>query len=120
MYAAHRVIFFLAHGRQPKEIDHRDGIVSNNRPSNLREGTHAQNGMNRKIHKNSSTGFTGVSWDKGAKKWSAKISKSGKRKHLGYFSDIQDAITAREAAEKKYFGEYSRQASIAASMEEGS
>lgn len=50
----------------------------------------------------------GVSFYSKSQKWRAQIKISGEAIYLGSFSDIQDAIAAREAAEIKYFGEYRR------------
>lgn len=54
------------------------------------------------------SGHKGACWDKKCKKWAAPIMVDGRNIYLGLFSDIQDAIAAREAAEIKYFGEYRR------------
>jgi hypothetical protein len=49
------------------------------------------------IQKNSSSGFVGVNWCSPAKKWRAWIPGviAGTKKHLGYFSNKEDAIFAR-------------------------
>jgi hypothetical protein len=43
-----------------------------------------------------------VCWKKRVSKWLASISINGKRKHLGYFKDIDDAIEARKNANIEY------------------
>jgi hypothetical protein len=63
--------------------------------------------MNRTMHSNNTSGVIGVAWNIKVNKWRVKI----KSKHIGYFDDLEDAREARKAAEVKYFGEYSRDAS---------
>ena len=66
----------------------------------------------RVIRKNCSSGYRGVSWSKGRKKWHAQIqtNKSGKREafHLGYFVEVIEAAKAYNAAAKQLFGEKAR------------
>lgn len=52
--------------------------------------------------KNNSSGCKGVSWNKGHKKWQAYIGIHGRTIKLGYFENIEDAITARKNAEEEY------------------
>ncbi|OLU44523.1 hypothetical protein [Faecalibaculum rodentium] len=49
---------------------------------------------------NNTSGQNGVSWKEKDKRWEASISYHGKRMYLGYFEDLDDAITARKAAER--------------------
>jgi len=49
------------------------------------------------------SGVKGVTWDKQTGKWRALIEFQGKRKSLGRFENIADAIQARKNAEEKYF-----------------
>lgn len=51
----------------------------------------------RKISTNTS-GFTGVSFYARKNKYIAYLQRDGKRKHLGYFASIDDAINARKEA----------------------
>lgn len=51
------------------------------------------------------SGVVGINWDKSRGKWQASIRFKGHKYNLGRFDNIQDAIDARKAAEKKYFGE---------------
>lgn len=88
--------------------DHINGDKLDNRKANIRFVPQELNSQNRGKGKNNTSGHTGVSWQVRYKKWSAYITVNRKRIHLGTFSDRQDAIAAREAAEIKYFGEYRR------------
>lgn len=94
----------------PKEmqVDHRDGNELNNRKSNLRICTQADNNKNLKIRKNNTSGHKGVCWDKKNSKWMAYIKINTKFKNLGYYTDINEAIKIRKKAEITYFGEYNR------------
>ena len=44
--------------------------------------------------------------------FSPYIKLNGKKKHLGRFVNLQDAINARTVAEEKYFGKFSYNNSI--------
>lgn len=85
-------------------VDHINHNTLDNRKVNLRVCTISQNNMNREIRHISKSGYIGVHSHYGS--WAAKIKVNGKQIHLGTFKDINDAIAAREEAEKKYFGEF--------------
>lgn len=90
-------------------IDHINHNRSDNRKNNLRICTPAQNGINKKLKKTSSTGYTGVYYTnpkKNGKKWVARIAINHKNLYLGRYENIEEAIAARKEAEKKYFGEF--------------
>lgn len=55
------------------------------------------------INSRNTSGYKGVSYHKKNKKWQASITVNYKRIYLGYFTNKQEAIEARLAAEKKYF-----------------
>jgi hypothetical protein len=101
-YKSHRLAWLYMHGRWPaNEIDHINGIRSDNRIENLREATNAENRQNQKVPKNSTSGHIGVNFDKRYGKWRARIKKARKEFSLGYFSSIEDAIAARAKAKAK-------------------
>lgn len=58
----------------------------------------------RKLNKNNTSGYRGISYKKDRGKYRAYIKYQGKDIFLGYFNDIDDAIKARQEAEKEYFG----------------
>jgi len=98
---AHRVLWFMKTGEVPVEIDHKNGIRSDNSVDNLRNVTHDKNLENGKGRVNSTTGITGVHFYKSRGKWTAHITKHGKTNRLGYFDTIEDAIVARAKAEQE-------------------
>ena len=66
---AHRLAWLYVHGQWPvEEIDHKNGVRSENWIKNLREATHAQNGQNITISQNNKSGAVGVVWSKKKKK----------------------------------------------------
>ena len=99
-YPAHRVAWLWMTGSWPKEqIDHKNGVRSDNRFSNLREATSAENHQNRSIISNNTSGILGVSWNTRECMWAAQIHVEGKVKFLGYYSEREDA-KARYLSEK--------------------
>lgn len=82
--------------------DHIDGDTLNNRKSNLRDATYQDNNRNASLRKDNKSGCPGVSFHKGSQKWMARIKIDGKDKHLGYFDGVNNAISARREANKKY------------------
>lgn len=57
----------------------------------------------RGANKNSKSGIKGVYWSNREGRWIAKIGIRNKTITLGRFSSINDAISARKAAEEEYF-----------------
>jgi HNH endonuclease len=100
---AHIVVFALTHGRWPRlSIDHINGNRADNRPSNLRDVSHVQNMRNQPLSRASSTGLTGVSFDKARGKFAAHITVLGRTKHLGRYATAGEAAAARAAANEAY------------------
>lgn len=87
-------------------VDHINHNPLDNRKNNLRICTQHQNTMNCKIPSNNSSGIKGVTYDNYYKKWVAFIGINHKKKTLGYFTNIDDAIETRLKAEKEYYGDF--------------
>jgi hypothetical protein len=76
------------------EVDHIDRNPRNNRRSNLRICTHAENHQNKAgWQRNSSSSYRGVSWEPSRNRWRAKHKLNGKTYNIGRF------LTEIEAAE---------------------
>lgn len=105
-YAAHRLAWLYVHGRWPdNDLDHINGDRADNRISNLREATEAENTWNRKTPRNNRTGLKGV-YKATAKRWRAQIKVAGERIVLGHFDSPEDAHAAYCVAAMKHFGEF--------------
>lgn len=89
--------------------DHHNRNKLDNRRENLIPCTAQENTRNGSLRSTSTSGFIGVSQRKDTKRWAAHITLSGKRKHLGYYVNKEDAIKVRLQAEAKYFGEFAPQ-----------
>lgn len=102
-YPSHRIIWAMTHGVWPGgEIDHIDGNRLNNRIENLRDVNRTENSKNMALRFDSTSGATGVCWDKSRNKWAAHIRINGLRLNLGRFISLEDAIGARKAAEERH------------------
>ena len=101
-YYAHRLIWLLVFGEWPDNIDHINGDRSDNRLNNLRSVSHTENMRNSSMSSLNTSGITGVSWRPSSKVWVAYITADRRRKHLGTFAALGDAIAARKAAEERF------------------
>ena len=105
-YKAHRLAWLYVYGEWPKDqLDHTNRIRTDNRIANLREVTNKQNGQNRSKPSNNTSGHPGVSWNKRISKWQAQIKHNYKDVYLGCFATIEEALSARKAAEKLYWAD---------------
>lgn len=89
-------------------VDHIDGNSLNNQKFNLRPCTIAENSRNRGKSVKNNSGFKGVSFDPGRKKFIAFIGVNGKTKYLGRFISAQDAAVVYNANALKFHGEFAR------------
>lgn len=95
---AHRVAWAIYHGEWPKgSIDHINGDPADNRISNLRDVPQQVNMRNTKRRSTNTSGVTGVSWFKRHQLWQVRVG----RRHIGYFSSLDEAKCARAQASDK-------------------
>lgn len=101
-YLSHRLALFYVHGEFPNnQIDHINGIRSDNRISNLREATHAENAQNlRNPRSDNKTGFLGVSRNRN--KFRAQIHINGNNTFLGNFLTPESAHAAYLQAKREH------------------
>ena len=103
-YYAHRLAWLFVTGSWPdNEIDHVNGIPTDNRWSNLREASSTLNKQNmRRAKSNSKSRVLGVSWDASREKWTARIRVLGSYRYLGRFSTADEAGLAYVAAKREF------------------
>lgn len=99
---AHHAAFIIMEENKPEEVDHINGIRSDNSWVNIRSVTRLENTKNRKLRSDNPSGYPGVAFRKEQNKWRAKISHKGKRISLGQFVTEEEAILARKEAEIMY------------------
>ena len=99
-HKSHRLAWLYVYGEFPSDqVDHINGVKDDNRLTNLRAVTNAENSKNVKMRISNTSGTMGVYWDKPRGKWRAQIKANGKNKYLGIFKDISEAIAVRKKAE---------------------
>ncbi len=85
-------------------VDHANRDRLDNRKENLRIASRSQQVANQSLGRRNTTGFKGVSVQRGL--YHAKIKVDGKGIHLGFFILPEQAARAYDAAAIKYFGEF--------------
>ena len=102
-YAAHRLAWAYVYNEWPAlPIDHINGDSLDNRITNLRLATAAQNAQNvYQAQKNNSHGKLGLSYDKKKRLWRARIGLNGKRIFLGKFKSQDAAYEAYLVAKRE-------------------
>lgn len=111
-YLAHRVAWLHVYGEWPAlQIDHINGIRTDNRIANLRQATQSQNNGNCPAHSRNQSGHKGVCWSKRRMKWVAQIMVNGKSSHLGYFDDVEAAAAVYRQALERHHGRFANHVS---------
>lgn len=105
----HRIVFEMHKGAVPKGmvVDHKDGNPSNNKVSNLRAASLAENRVNTLPDKGAAAGAKGVTLVEGGK-YRARISANGKTISVGTFATVAEAEAAAKKARKKVYGKFVR------------
>ncbi len=99
----HRV---LTLARQGESVDHINGDSLDNRSTNLRICSHAQNMQNCKPYATNTSGFTGV-WKK-RRRFCVTISSGNRSVYVGTFDTALQAAIARDGYVKQLRGEFAR------------
>lgn len=99
-YLAHRLALFYVYGCWPKnDVDHINGVRTDNRLQNLREVDRGLNMQNqRRARSDNSTGFLGVVPNR--KRFSAQIRTEGKTRCLGTYDTPEQAHDAYVKAKR--------------------
>lgn len=107
-YFAHVIAWLYVRGEWPTgKLDHEDTNRANNRLSNLRYATKAQNAQNRGKTKRNTSGYKGV-WKTKSGRYQTAIGVDNEKIHLGLFDSPSDAALAYDAAAIVLHGKFAR------------
>ena len=101
----HRLIMNAQKGEQ---VDHINHDTLDNRKSELRFCSYAQNQYNQGRRSNNTSGCKGVSLHKPSGKWLARIRWDGERIHIGIFPTLEEAYDAYCKAAFELHGEFAK------------
>jgi hypothetical protein len=90
------------------DIDHINGIVSDNRWCNLRLAERSQNLMNRAKTSANTSGLKGVSFMQDRGEYRASIGIGGQHANLGDYATAEEAHAAYVKAARRLHGEFAR------------
>jgi len=108
----HRQIMGLERGDK-RVVDHINHDTLDNRRSNLRVCTVAQNNMNTSVRRTNKTGYKGVWLHKPTQKFATQVKIGGKIRHLGYFESAELAFAAYCSVAIPIHGEFAHSSLIA-------
>ena len=100
-HGCHRLAWIYIHGDFPiNNIDHINGIKTDNRIENLRDVSQSENLKNARLRSDNKTGVTGVYINKSKKSWTMRI--SAKENRISEFhKDFFEAVCNRKSLENK-------------------
>lgn len=103
----HRLLLGLEKGDK-RVVDHKNHNTLDNRRSNLRICTQAQNLCNMRMRPTNTSGYTGVSWTKN-NKWQVSFKFNKKNYLFGQFDSLEAAAAVYKARSYEIRGEFNRQ-----------
>lgn len=104
VHPTHRIIMLLCYGHIPDnaEIDHINHVRDDNRLVNLRFVTKSGNRRNQSVSSKSTTGVTGVYFNKRLQKYAVQIKVDGVVHYLGLHDTLEEAAAARAEANVEF------------------
>lgn len=106
-YKCHRIAYGLMTGDWPKgQIDHINGVVADNRWSNLRVASGQENAQNSKTRTDNKSGHKNVYWCNTYQKWVARIKDKSGKKHTRYCKSLEEAIQQAHKLRITHHGEF--------------
>jgi hypothetical protein len=90
------------------EVDHINGVKTDNRIENLRLATRVQNLHNSRAKTGGTSRYKGVDFFKRTGKWDARISIYGRIKCLGRHDTEEEAAAAYDRAAAEFQGEFAK------------
>lgn len=108
-YRAQQIAWLVMTGEWPpsgREVDHINRNRADNAWANLRLATRSQNNMNAGLRSDNKSGQKGVGQRKDTGRWYARVTVDRRVILLGHFDSFDDAVAARRAAERQYFGSF--------------
>ena len=106
-YYGHRLAWLYVHGEwPPHQVDHINGVRTDNRIANLRLATATENHANTKLRVDNTSGLEGVCRHSTSKRWRARLHCNGVEKHLGFFDTKEEAAEAYRRAASENFGQF--------------
>lgn len=99
---------FILDAQSGQIVDHINGNGLDDRRSNLRFVSSAQNNMNRRPQRNASSPYKGVAISSDGNRWCAFIGVDRQLLHLGSFETQKEAAIAYNEAAKQHFGKFAR------------
>lgn len=101
----HRLIMKAKLGQA---IDHIDGDKLNNRVSNLRFCSQAENSRNQTLKRNNTSGYKGVSIIRSTKKWATQVKIDYKKYYFGCYDTAEEAASIYDTVALQLHGEFAR------------
>jgi hypothetical protein len=101
-YLGHRLAWLYVYGVWPAEqVDHINHVHADNRLSNLRLCSNAENRQNIRLTGYGASGYLGVTYHAGTGRWMAKITLAGEGRYLGLHDTPEQAHEAYLIAKRE-------------------
>lgn len=101
-FQAHRIIWKMATGQEPGEIDHINRDKLDNRMANLREASRSVNMKNKGQHPKNTSGHKHIHWMPAIKRWTVQLVVPGKgQRQLAWCETIEEAVQVRDRLYKE-------------------
>jgi hypothetical protein len=93
-----RVVWVYHNGAIPKNktIDHINRVATDDRIENLRLASKREQALNTRRTLPQQSGVPGVTWDKRRSKWCVWTTVDGKRKQVGRYTELEEAINVKK------------------------